>query len=783
MAGPGLRTAALRDPESLALRLICGALFAARFLVPAESAEEGETLWIVCGWLLVAGCAAWLAARTGRFKLRLGFPEAMLALLVLGQVLSALLAAAGDGHGRAAVNMLWEWLGIAIAFAMLRNVFHESHGRGRICSLLLTCGVLLAGLGIWQRFVWYPRIAETYLEWERLTAEGGDPLRLDELRRELGPELTGLSGGSQLALRQRVLESNEPFGRFALANTLAGALACFFVLASVLVADRWRLSSRWTRTLMIGIVGLIGFSLLLTKSRTAWTGALCGAIAVAGTLLVRDSVAGSVRRVLLTLASISGAMVLVAAVAVPLGLIDRQVFTEAPKSLSYRFQYWRGAWEVISEHPLLGVGPGNFRSHYLLHKLPGASEEISDPHNALLDVWATGGLFGLAGLLGLAALAGRRVWRLARQRPELDPRPSRAPPGPSQYRSWTWLAGLLGCGLVFVASLLLQARMDNQVLVLAMSCPAAAWHVASLVQTDQRDAAVQFAGMGGAVALSVHLSGAGGIAMPAVVLLALVCWFCLVRGDAAATTTMPFRRRLEFTSPRSGYVCAAVCVLLLAACLWSALVPVTIAHFELLAGDEELLVDQNPRRAIDHFERAASADRLDPAPWTQLGMAHFALWQAGARDAPEHFDQALAALETAIDRDRLNPRAWLLLGDLWMRRFRRSQEQKDALQAAAAIEQAIRRYPHAADIRAMYAEALSGADEAHHAREEAIRAIELDNLNQAAGHVDKYLPPATRRRMEQLAEPIISQAETSAGMLAPDSSAFPNSIRRRARSG
>ena len=55
------------------------------------------------------------------------------------------------------------------------------------------------------------------------------------------------------------------------------------------------------------------------------------------------------------------------------GGLDRFVVTEAGKSLEYRREYWIGAWGVIQEHPLVGVGPGNFRQHYLAHKLAKSS--------------------------------------------------------------------------------------------------------------------------------------------------------------------------------------------------------------------------------------------------------------------------------------------------------------------------------------------------------------------------------------------------------------------------
>ena len=89
-------------------------------------------------------------------------------------------------------------------------------------------------------------------------------------------------------------------------------------------------------------------------------------------------------------------------------LLDREVLTQSTMSLRYRWEYWQGAWGVITggatsvwqalSSPFFwwGVGPGNFGGPYLKYKLPQSSEEILDPHNLFLEVWATAGVLGAA---------------------------------------------------------------------------------------------------------------------------------------------------------------------------------------------------------------------------------------------------------------------------------------------------------------------------------------------------------------------------------------------------
>src|SRR5262249_26552785 len=136
---------------------------------------------------------------------------------------------------------------------------------------------------------------------------------------------------------------------------------------------------------------LLLYCLILTKSRTAWTGLLvAGALWGAASLVTNRR--RITRRVWLSLGlGTAGVLILFVIAALGKGF-DAEVISEAPKSLSYRFQYWHGALRTVSASPIFGTGPGNFRHPYLRYKVAESSEEIADPHNWLLDLWASGGL-------------------------------------------------------------------------------------------------------------------------------------------------------------------------------------------------------------------------------------------------------------------------------------------------------------------------------------------------------------------------------------------------------
>ena len=69
----------------------------------------------------------------------------------------------------------------------------------------------------------------------------------------------------------------------------------------------------------------------------------------------------------------------------------------AQENVSTRFGAWSAAARLASDHPLLGVGPGNFQFHYNdLTGQPLGTLTLTVAHNALLDVGAELGLVAMA---------------------------------------------------------------------------------------------------------------------------------------------------------------------------------------------------------------------------------------------------------------------------------------------------------------------------------------------------------------------------------------------------
>src|SRR5205823_2454635 len=68
-------------------------------------------------------------------------------------------------------------------------------------------------------------------------------------------------------------------------------------------------------------------------------------------------------------------------------------------TMAARLDYWRATAKMIADHPWLGVGSGNFGGYYPRYMAETAGEKIKDPHNFVLELWATGGVFVLLAVL------------------------------------------------------------------------------------------------------------------------------------------------------------------------------------------------------------------------------------------------------------------------------------------------------------------------------------------------------------------------------------------------
>lgn len=737
------------------------ALILTRFLVPTEGAEQGQTLWIATGWLALATVRCWWLSRyTGWTFPRWNWIDTGIVLLVGGNCLAAVLVLTGQGDQRAALNGLWEWLSIAVMWFMVRDQWRSESFRRLLPVTLLITFVSLALLGLWQHFVWYPQQAgelkellelRTRIELNEVlsSAEQG---RYSELVSTVGSELLTLDENGRKGLINRAMQSVEPIGRFALANSFATLLivGLFLAFGTVLQIVKTHRSPGKLAVVVV-LMTLLVACLILTKSRTAMIGVAAAIIWLGIAFSVARSKwsSGAIRAVGV---SIVGLVVLVVVLA-KLGGLDREVLSEAPKSLQYRLEYWQSTLGVIQDHVLFGVGPGNFRQHYNKHKLPGASEEILDPHQFVLDAWAHGGLTALTGILVLAT--GWLVWCITSIFSPREVRETVNDSGVSEAvatktgksdlaRLFAWknvfLIGGVAFGLVLVEEWLFEGFTDDiliGVLLVWLSIAAALRFVLSGQIPDR----LFILAAGSAV--FIHLCGAGGMSMPAILQLLLLLF--LFAMPTAGESTEDSREVPPMYLQWGAIVGLALAVL----CVWTGLLPYLSSSLLLEQARHEMLTQGNQRAAERLLEQAAVADTLSPEPHHQLAMLAHHRWKQDPRNEGL-FKKSIEQLDLADQRDPFAAKRKFIRAEFWMDRYRNDPVPEFANEAVAACESGLKQYPHYSPLWALYALALDASGKP--AAEAVSKALELDDLNRKNQHFDKLLPETQRKLLEDLAK-------------------------------
>lgn len=795
-------TSDLGDPlRGVWLALVSG-LFFIRWWQPTEGTALGDTLPIAEGWFIALALAGWLGFRGTTWRFRWDGLQWAVCLLAAGHILSGLIIVGTSGDRRAAVNLIWEWTALAVAFPLLRVTLAKSEARREWTVVALAAVLTLSSYGLTQRYVFYPQLIADYErqrqeldKLEETAAAGGfaDVQRMQKIRSQmlgngLAPHM--LSGSGRALLEGRLKHSSEPLGRFALANSFAGLLLVWWSVlafqtvqfaigngAAAVPRTPGEVSRSGKVARLVGLVVtllVIGYCLLLTKSRTAYVG---GAVSLLvwglgrgwkWTFQRRHLVIGG----LLAIVGIGG-ITLVAGLT---GGLDRLVLAEAPKSLQYRLEYWWSSLQVIRESPLIGVGPGQFRQNYLAHKLPRSSEEIADPHNLILDVWANGGLLALAGLGWLVFCIIRGLWlakgasrtgvaesdnsaqvlkseviplaqsvsesgvtpRPARKIPQPEALLRKAPvvPGVTSVILTGWMSPIRWGGLVGLLALwLVEGALEMPLLVFL-----AAWMIAIQVLDVLLPAEGIRPVMWVAVSLGLltHLCGAGGIGMPAITQVLLLAAIFAGSGTSNAT---------DITLPKWGIgIVLAGGLGLFAGGFWTAAQPVGQVQSLLARADYAKLPSQREQL----YQQATLADPLASQPWDRLAGTLFAKWRSNSEPDNADFQRAILAQQAVVERDPRSFHSHRGLGLFYNAGAEKSGKQEEHLAAVREMQIALSRYPHNSELQADSAEVFMAAGEVQLASVAARAAIEQDDINHVAGHTDKWLTDKVRKRMEQL---------------------------------
>jgi len=676
-------------------------LVVAATLIPSESAVSDGThvVWIMA-WLVLAAAGLVSGSRGANGRWRFGGTETLVVLFLVMHSASALVMLSA-GEPRLTLNAMWLWIACGLLLLATRQWFRSPRSQRALASALMALAVGLSVYGFYQVGYSDPLLRARYAQ---------DP---EQTLRDAG--IDAPPGSPQRYHWESRLASREPIGSFALTNSLAGFLTpCLLLLVYVAGSFRGRASNGWPYAVNVaGLTLAVAGCLVLTKSRSAYGAALLGLALLALTRAVP-------RRRLRwhVLVGVMAAAIIATGLVVRLGGLDRQVVTEAPKSLTFRLQYWQATAAMIADHPWFGCGPGSFKSCYTRYKLPEASEEISDPHNFLLEVAATAGVPALAVFVFIGVVLAVQLRRYEASAAGAAYECAVADTSAGAVYS----GALIGFAAAYPAGWAGGLAPDPALWWVAF--PAAAvtlWLLHPWVMRGTLPAGpLVVAGC----ALLTNLLAAGGIGFPGV---GQLVWLLAALALNAADHTGPERGSRSAGPPRrrAGWAVAAwgACLLtLIAACYITMYRPVLAARRQLYAAREATTASL----ARERLSRAADADPWSAAPWESLAQLEWQQWMAAPSDAQLH--AFLATRDALLQRNRGSSTIYRQCGDWLLAMFAITRSADLGREAVQAYCRAVELYPHSGILHAQLAWACHVTDARELAREHAQEALRLDAL-------------------------------------------------------
>lgn len=349
----------------------------------------GDTVYslTISGLLIVAGVLWFLRGLwRGSLTYRVTGIEIGLGLFLLAALLSGFSAT----NKRLAITHTMMLLGPIVA-AILMVQLLDSATRIRVVLLVV------AALGVVSAY----QCTEQFLVSNEITVEQYEKAP-ETLLEPLGIE----PGSFQHFLFEHRLYSRGIRGFFTTSNSAASLalLAAFAAFALLLLArpsPEKREASRVHPLLYPGMAAAIVVAgLLLTKSKGGILGFLVAASLFGLWTLLRPWLAAHRKSALAVFGALALILVLgVGYAAISYGLEHGRL--PGGNSMLVRWQYWRASAQMVGDHPITGVGPGNFAHNYPRYKPAAALESVADPHCFALSFLAQYGPLGLIGFLAM----------------------------------------------------------------------------------------------------------------------------------------------------------------------------------------------------------------------------------------------------------------------------------------------------------------------------------------------------------------------------------------------
>jgi O-antigen ligase len=325
-----------------------------------------------------------------------------------------------------------------------------------------------------------------------------------------------------------------------------------------------------------------------------------------------------------------------------------------------RWQYWHASARMYADHPLTGVGPGNFAQFYPHYKPAAALESVADPHNFVLSILTQYGPLGLAGFLAMIFFP---LWKVASAEPT-DASPTAKWREPV-FRTLATAYLIIVCAAMLLTRPMITAQLPSDTLeviiyvimtlyaapvavfvigFLLLTTPLRGAHNAQHAMQNTKIAAILFCAILG---VTLHNLIDFAIFEPGVFTAFWAIIACLIATDfhrgSRSPTAVKVSRPTRLVLSAAGLILMAAYVLFVWSPVYKSTVKIRQAH--------QAIAVSRFRQAHALLSAAAEDDRLSPAALSLNGRLYLQQYDQIGQDKTDLLEKAADCFHRAVGRN------------------------------------------------------------------------------------------------------------------------------------